>query len=157
MSAIKDMIDLITQLSSKVEDKKFAGEVREILKMAGNLQAECAEIRESNFRLMQENAKFQQLIASLKQQKEQTEGQGKNSGKGISKEEDEILLLLSEVREATSDEIAHKLEYNPTKTEYWLENLCDKDMISFSVIIDQPTIYYLAQEGRGYLIENEFS
>ncbi len=155
MSTIKEIIDLATQLSNKIEDRKFAGEVREILKMAGNLQSEHSEIHEKNFKLMQENAELRKEIIALQQQKEQVEYQHKEWGKGISKEEEKILLLLDEYGKATADLIANQLQYKLTKTEYWLEHLYKNDMVRLFRVINQPTEYSLNQEGRKYLIKNE--
>jgi len=46
MGAIKDLVDLVTQLNNSVEDRKFALELREIQKMIGGLQSEHADIHE---------------------------------------------------------------------------------------------------------------
>ena len=161
MGAIKDLVDLVTQLNNSVEDRKFAGELREIQRMIGTIQSEHAEIHEQRIQLMTENAELKQVIASLKeevtalkQQKEQAKHQQTSPEQDISKEEEQILLLLAKTKKATAQQIAHQLQYDLTKTEYWLEHLRDNDMIYFSLVINQPTAYYLVQGGRKYLIEN---
>jgi hypothetical protein len=42
-----------------------------------------------------------------------------------------------------------------TETKYWLTKLVEDDMLSLSVYVNQPALYYLAQGGRGYLVKNE--
>jgi septal ring factor EnvC (AmiA/AmiB activator) len=161
MGAIKDLVDLVTQLNNSVEDRKFAGELREIQRMIGNIQSDHAAIHEQRIQLMIENAELKQVIASLKeevaalkQQKEHSKHQHESSGQSISKEEEQILLLLAKTEEATAHQIAYQLQYDLTKTEYWLEHLRDNDMIYFSFVMNQPTAYYLEQGGRKYLVEN---
>ena len=161
MGAIKDLVDLVTQLNNSVEDRKFAGELREIQSMIGTIQSEHAAIHEQRIQLMTENAELKQVIASLKeevaalkQQKEQAKHQQAGSEPSISKEEEQILLLLTTTEEATAHQIAQQLQYDLTKTEYWLERLSDNDMVYFSLVMNQPTAYYLVQGGRKHLIEN---
>ena len=159
MGAIKDLIDLVTQLTNSLEDRKFAAELREIQSMIGNIQSEHAEIYEQRMELMTENAELKQVIASLKveiaalkQQKEADSQQQKN--KNISKEEEQILLFLTKTEEATAQQIAHQLSFDLTKTKYWLNRLFDNDMIYSSLFMDQPTAYHLVQGGREYLVGN---
>jgi septal ring factor EnvC (AmiA/AmiB activator) len=161
MGAIKDLVDLVTQLNNSVEDRKFASELREIQSMIGTIQSEHAAIHEQRIQLMTENAEHKQVIASLKeevaalkQQKEQARHQQAGSEQSISKEEEQILLLLTKSEEATAHQIAHQLQYDLTKTEYCLERLCDNDMVYFSVVMNQPTAYYLVQGGRKHLVDN---
>jgi|GEM_PF-7124113 len=159
MGAIKDLVDLVTQLSSSVEDRKFAGELRQVQSMIGAIQSEHAEIHEQRISLMTENAELKQTIASLreevaalKQQKEHT--RFSESGDGLSEEEVKILLYLAEAQEATATQIAHSLNQNLTKTEFWVSRLCDLDMVYFSLVMNSPTSYYLQQGGREYLVKN---
>lgn len=161
MGAIKDLVDLVTQLNNSVEDRKFAGELREIQKMIGGIQSEHAAIHEQRIQLLTENAEHKQVIASLKeeiaalkQQKEQSKHQQATSQGSITKEEEQILLLLTKSQKATAHQIAHQLQFDLTKTEYWLERLSDNDMIYSSLAANQPTAYSLAPGGRKHLVEN---
>ena len=159
MGAIKDLVDLVTQLNNSVEDRKFAAELREIQSMIGGIQSEHAEIHEQRIELMTENAELKQVIASLKEEvvalKQQKEAANQpQSNKGITNEEEQILLLLTKSKEASAQQIAHQLNYDLTKTEYWVSRLCDNEMIYFSLVMNQPTSYFLDQGGREYLVEN---
>ena len=46
MGAVKDLVDLVTQLSNSIEDRKFAAELREIQSMIGGIQSEHAAMHE---------------------------------------------------------------------------------------------------------------
>lgn len=162
MGAIKDLVDLVTQLNSSVEDRKFAGELRQVQSMIGAIQSEHAEIHEQRISLMTENAELKQAIASLreevaalKQQKEHVQSSQSKSSDALSEEEEKILLYLSEAQKATATQIAHSLNQNLTKTEFWVSRLCDLDMVYFSLFMNSPTSYYLQQGGREYLVTND--
>ena len=66
MGAVKDLVDLITQLSNSIEDRKFAAELRDIQGMIGGIQSEHAAMHEQRIELMTNNAELKQIIASLK-------------------------------------------------------------------------------------------
>lgn len=68
MGTIKDLIDLVTQLTDSVKDRKFAAELREIQRMISNLQSEQAALYEQNFKLMADNKELTQTIYSLQQE-----------------------------------------------------------------------------------------
>ncbi|PKN21885.1 MAG: hypothetical protein CVU68_06125 [Deltaproteobacteria bacterium HGW-Deltaproteobacteria-3] len=67
MGAIKDLVDLVTQLSNSVEDRKFAGELRQIQGMIGGIQSEHAAMHEQRINLMTENDNLKRENTSLKQ------------------------------------------------------------------------------------------
>lgn len=161
MGAIKDLVDLVTQLSSSVQDRKFAAELREIQGMIGNLQSEHAAIHEQRIALMTENAELKQTIASLKeeitalkQQKEMLKQKAPEQGDSLAKEGKAILQFLIKAREATAGQVAQGVSLDLVKAEYWLGVLSERDMISFSISMNQPTRYYLVQGGREYLVKN---
>lgn len=62
MGTIKDIVDLVVQLNDRVEDRKIAGELRQIQQMVGKLQSEDAKLHEKNIELLREN---QQLTEKL--------------------------------------------------------------------------------------------
>jgi septal ring factor EnvC (AmiA/AmiB activator) len=162
MGAIKDLVDLVTQLNNSVEDRKFASELRDIQSMIGSIQSEHAAIHEQRIELMTENAELKQTIASLKEEiieiKQKNAAaslQRARTGNRLSKEEEEILLLLTKTKESNAHEIAHQLSYDLTKTEYWVSRLCDNKMLHLSLIMNQPIKYCLIQGGREYLVKNE--
>ncbi|MBT3056090.1 MAG: hypothetical protein KME69_14580 [Candidatus Thiodiazotropha sp. (ex Codakia orbicularis)] len=161
MGVIKDLVDLVTQLNSSVEDRKFAGELRQIQSMIGVIQSEHAEIHEQRIELLTENAELKQTIASLKEeiealnrQKENLKVESPQGGAKLSDEEEKILLYLSEAQRAEAIQVARSLNQNLTKTEFWIRRLCDLDMVNFSLVMNAPTSYYLVQGGREYLVEN---
>jgi len=54
MGAIKDLIDLVTQLANSVQDRKFASELNTIQSLILKLQAEQATLHEANVKLREE-------------------------------------------------------------------------------------------------------
>jgi len=162
MGAIKDLVDLVTQLNNSVENRKFAGELREIQSMIGSLQSEHAKIHEQRIELMTENAELKQTIAALreevsalKSQKDHLKEAKINGSPSIIDEEAKILIFLAKHNDVSANQIAHSLGFDLTKTEYWLERLTKREMIDPSYIMNRPVEYSLIQAGREYLIENE--
>jgi septal ring factor EnvC (AmiA/AmiB activator) len=67
VGAVKDLVDLVTQLSNSIQDRKFAAELRQIQIMIGSILSELAEIHEQRIALPTENAKLKHKIATLNQ------------------------------------------------------------------------------------------
>ncbi len=162
MRAIIDPVDLSTPLSDRVENKNLPTALLEFQSKIDNIQFENSEINEQLIKLMTKNSELNKVVASLKaqmtslkQQKEAFKQQHGDAEQRISKEEEKILLLISKAGKATAHQIICKLKYDLTVAEYWLERLCDNDMVFFSTVVNQKSAYYLGQEGRKYLIENK--
>ena len=160
MGTITDLIDLVNQLTSSVKDRKFAGELRQVQSMIGAIQSEHAEIHEQRINLLTKNAELKQNIASLKEEIVDLKSQMgtiqsvPQADNALSEEEKEILLLLSEAEDATTHQIAQSMNQKLTKTKFWIRRLYDLNMVSSSLIMNQPTSYYLIQGGREYLVKN---
>ncbi len=162
MGTVKGLVDLVTQLIGSVQDRKFAAELREIQGMIGAIQSEHAELHEQRIALMTENAELKNTIvilkeeiAALKAQKELSSSPGVDVSKKLSAEAESILLFLTKHTEAFAEQISSGISLELVKTEYWIEVLSEKDMITFSIAMNQPSYYYLAQGGREYLIRNQ--
>ena len=155
MGALKDLVDLVTQLAGSVQDRKFAAELREIQSMIGSIQSEHAALHEQRIELMTENAELKQTIASLKEEVAALVAPAPQTGEKLSPEAEAILQYLAKVQEANAHQIAQAISKDLVTTEYWIGILTEKDMIYFSVVMDQPTEYYLVQKGREYLVKNE--
>ena len=54
MGTIKDIVDLSTQLASKVEDRKIASELNQIQVLILQLQSEQAQLHEKNIELRED-------------------------------------------------------------------------------------------------------
>ena len=63
MGTIKDLVDLVNQLSSSEQDRKFAAELRQIQSMIGAIQSEHAAIHEQRIELMTQNADKRRIEA----------------------------------------------------------------------------------------------
>lgn len=160
MGAIKDLVDLVTQLSSSVEDRKFAAELRQIQGMIGGIQSEHAAIHEKRIELMTENANLRQTISSLEQkiselQREITNIRNIPADKSdkLPDEAERILRFLAKNEDLSFGLIALGISLDRVRTQYWLEDLSDKEFVYSSLIMEDETTYFLAQKGREYLIK----
>ena len=66
MSALTDLVTLVSRLTDSVKDRKAATELREIQRMIASLQTEQASSHESRIALMTENAELKQYVATFK-------------------------------------------------------------------------------------------
>ena len=83
MGAIKDIVDLATQLESRVKERRDIDVLRQIHSLASSLQSEHAEVVERDVRVMQENAKLMQEKAQLEQQLAAAQAEDIQINKGI--------------------------------------------------------------------------
>jgi len=146
MGAVKDLVDLVTQLAGSVQDRKFAAELRGIQSMIGAIQSEHASLHEQRIVLMTENAELKQTIASLKNEVTALKAQ---------KADHSAPAVQTDEKLATADQIAYAISKDLVTTEYWIDVLKDRNMIDFSVVINQPSDYYLIEKGREYLVKNK--
>jgi len=154
MGAVKDLVDLVTQLSNNIDDRKFAAELREIQSMIGGIQSEHAALHEQRIALMTENAELKQKIAGLQQQILDLKNPLRLPDKALPEEAQKILLLLTKYKGITADQVAHNVSSDLTRTEYWLGELSEKDLVYASYSMMAPTKYSIGQKGREFLISN---
>ena len=67
MGAIKDVIELLTQLAGKVKDRKVAAEIVAIQKLTLDIQAEHAQLHEANIKLREERLSLKENIQQFKE------------------------------------------------------------------------------------------
>ena len=65
MGTIKDLVDLVTQLSTSIKDRKIATELREVQNLALTLQSEQASLHETNMSLREEKQELKEKIRQL--------------------------------------------------------------------------------------------
>jgi uncharacterized protein YbaR (Trm112 family) len=68
MGTIKDIVDLTTQLSNSVTDRKIAAELNKIQSLILSLQSEQADIHEVNMKLREELYEFRLKNDALKKE-----------------------------------------------------------------------------------------
>ena len=163
MGAIKDVVDLATQLSESVQDRKFASDLMKIIQLINTIQSEQASLTESNIELMTENSKLKQSITALEsditkleQQISGLQNPTSNISSDISEEENKILLFLAKNKHITADQVSHSTSLDLTRTEYWLGKLSKEKKVSRSLRINAPALWNIGQSGREYLIVNNF-
>lgn len=66
MGTIKDIIDLITDLSKRINDRKIVSELQNVQRMVLEIQAEQAKMHESNIELREENQSLKKTVRNLK-------------------------------------------------------------------------------------------
>ena len=79
MGTIKDIVDLSTQLASRVKDRKIAQELNQIQVLILQLQSEQALLHEKNMELREEKIKLNERVQELT-----TEIQTLNSSENLS-------------------------------------------------------------------------
>ena len=161
MGAVKDLVDLVTQLSNRIEDRKFAAELRDIQSMIGGIQSEHAAIHEQRIELMTENAELKQTIATLQQEIVALKREAKNlknhhsqRSPELSEEAKKVLMFFTKHTEVTSEQISHNLSLDLTRTEHWLDILEKLEMDYALHAMEDETRYSIDEKGREYLVVN---
>ena len=160
MGAVKDLVDLVTQLSNSIEDRKFAAELREIQSMIGGIQSEHAAMHEQRIDLMTKNAELKQTIAALKENIVDLQQENISLKKipqeqqthKLSEEAERVLMFLTKYTEVSSSQIAQNLSLDLTRTEHWLDVLENESMVYASCFMEGENTYSMGSEGRKYLV-----
>lgn len=96
-----------------------------------------------------ENFKLKEKVRNLEQQINE------NQGQRLEDIREKILTALSSVQETTSGRIAVMLGIGEQLATFHLEELGKIRFVSAArFYTEQPTIWKLAQDGRGYLVNN---
>lgn len=72
MGAIKDVVELMSQLANRVQDRKLAAELNNIQSLVLSIQAEQAALHESNTDLREERLTLKERIKKLEAQLAET-------------------------------------------------------------------------------------
>lgn len=157
MGAIKDLVDLVTQLTNNVQDRKFAAELREIQKMIADIQTEHAALHEQRIELMTENAELKQTIASLKEEIANSSIQESTHTNRIPEQAEKMLIFLASTRDRTTkDDAIHHAGLSTAKGDYFFDMLLKNEyVVRTSGQIGVGWFYAATSEGRKYLAENE--
>ena len=83
MGAIKDIVDLTTQLSESINDRKVASELLKIQSLTLKLQTEQASLHESNMKLREECLSLKEEIVLLKSQLQDATTVSGNVAEGV--------------------------------------------------------------------------
>jgi hypothetical protein len=62
MSTVKDIIDLVTQLSDNIQDRKVATELFNIILIANQIQSDMFELQKENLNLKKENQELTEKL-----------------------------------------------------------------------------------------------
>ena len=153
MGAIKDITDLVTQLSNSVKDRRFAGELLKIQSIIGTLQSEQAALHEQRIALITENAELKQKIAGLEQRLAQPKQVDLQSGEQLDEIATKMLVIIGNTtEEITRDELIQDLRLAQAKGEYHFDQLIKREFVhTVGGQIGRGMFYYSTQKGREYL------
>ena len=78
---------------------------------------------------------------------------GDSTGDTLTEDCVEILVVLSDASEAVpAARLAARFNMHPEKMKFYLDDLKDKKLIGNRLIVGQSPTYFLAKEGRRYLV-----
>ena len=83
MGTIKDLVDLITQLSNSVKDRKIASELNAIQSLIITLQSEQASLHEANIVLREERLSLRERIQELEAEVEELKSASVSGPSGV--------------------------------------------------------------------------
>jgi len=116
------------------------------------MEGENSQLKQKICSLESENEKLRQEI----QRRDDIVQKEKPHDNLLDKVKTNILLLLSKRQDRLTDEqIAQTIKTNLQIVKFHLQELTIKHMVDRALSINSPSQWYLAQEGRKYLIENK--
>jgi len=156
MGAIKDLVDLVTQLTNSVQDRKFAAELREIQKMIADIQTEHATIHEQRIELMTENVELKQTIASFKQEIANSANQEPKYSDQLPEPAEKMLIFLASTRDdRTKDDAIHHAGLSIAKGDYFFDMLLKNKYVNqIGGQMGVGWFYAATSGGREYLVRN---
>lgn len=158
----------ITKILSTIKGKVLDATNYELLVSAYDLQQQnIIQLKENNSSIKESNTLLKEKLDNnkklLEAQKEkiaqlesQTLLQNNTNSPNRSKEDDTILIFLSENSQSTiyKDHLSSHLNLQDAKIQYYLDGLQEDKLIHASFSLSSPTRYSLTKQGRSYLVEN---
>ncbi len=161
MGAIKDLVDLVTQLNASVKDRKFTNELRQVQSMIGEIQSEHAQIHEQRISLMTENAELKQTIVSLNEEINQLRNtidtnQNLEESINLGEIEEKILtqLFYNNSRHLIED-IARLIKSDINTARYHMNTLCANKLVHQNLSLSGPSTYTISDKGIQYVAESK--
>lgn len=153
MGAIKDIADLVTQLSKSIKDREFGAALLNIQGMLAGLQSEQAELHEKNITLMRENEELKKKMALLQIIKDQQPKQDE-----LTKESIEILKCVFELAvECSAQQIASIFKMKQGVADFHIRQLEKKHFVLWNFgrfgSTMEPT-FSITPEGQEYIVKN---
>lgn len=160
MGAIKDVVDLATQLSERIQDREVASELFAIIKLINTIQKEQAILTEKNIELMTDNSRLENInssneatISELKKKITNLQNPDMDNTPEVSEIALNILKFSAENREGvTAAMIEHKFNISPAKSNHQIGKLEKDEMIDCSfIVIGEDIRYSPTQKGLDVL------
>lgn len=116
------------------------------------MEGENTKLKQKVFSLESENNNLRQEI----QRRDDVIQKEKSHNNLLDEIKVNILLFLSKQRDKLTDEqVFRSLNMNPQVVKFHLQELEKSRMVCRALYVGSPCEWYLAQEGRRYLIENK--
>jgi len=160
MGAIKDVVDLTTQLANSIQDRKFAADLFKIIELISTVQVDQERLTENNIQLMSDKSALQNTITTLKSDitrlQQQISELQNPTDKGIPEISDlmkQILFYSSESPEGISiSMVQHKLNISNAKSGLEIGKLQDSKLLDYgSLAAGQDIIYVPTHQGLALL------
>ena len=181
MGALKDVVDLSTQLANSVKDRKFAADLFKVIELINIVRAEQAGLTEDNIQLMSDKAKLQKLVISLEDDisklKEEIIGLNEPAEDEVNEEATQILKIMFETQsEYSIDKVAQDNNLAIGDAYYHFDVLKSHGYIVLSThaihdklpswrdrrsgntaLINRPEQYKITDKGRAFVIKNKIT
>lgn len=160
MGAIKDLVDLVTQLSNNIKNRKFAAELREIQGIISSIQSEHATMHEQRIDLMTKNAELKKTIVALKNKISSLNQEIANNNSSdahaidkLPKESEQMLMFIASNRgRITKDIIIRQTGLSTAKGDFFFDKLLKHKFITrTSGRVGVGSYYGATSFGREYL------
>ncbi len=176
MGAIKDIVDLSTQLANSVQDRKFSFDLFKIIELISIVQVDQAQLTESNVQLMSDKAEMQKIITSLETdilKLKQQIFEIKKAPQEVSPQINEVTSSILECffknqSNLSVNDIALQLNIEPSDVSYHFDLLRENDYIQQATserivprtirarggnAADTPATFRITPNGRKYVVE----
>lgn len=158
MGAIVDLVNLVTQLTNRVQDRKITAELMEIQKMIASIQTEQAGLHEQRIKLMTENSELKQTIESLNQEllNAKTNNQQSQCNDRLPEPAEKMLIFIASNSERiTQEDAIQHAGLSTAKGAYLFDKLLSQKYIAhYSGQIGVGWFYKATPGGREYLAIN---
>ena len=146
-------IPLLGEIERLINEHGSAVILKERIELANDkyaaLESKASNLESENKTLRLNLEKAEAEIQKLKKLAEKT-----HSGR-LDEIKEKILQLLSHHDEANSNQISQALGANEQVITFHLNELETSNFVSPSYIMNSPVLWYIAHEGRRYLITND--
>ena len=164
MGDIKDIVDLISELSNRVENRHTQQDLRDILKQVMDLQKEWAELADQNRELRHERDKLTDELEQLRTSNQESKKEDvykltpppeilQEMYGVVGEDWNALVEFAHHPNGVTGNDLAYQLDCSEVKARYFIDELVEKDLVSISKKVEDIVFYALTAEGRRLLYQ----